>query len=338
MFERLNVSLSEWGRILISCDDRTLFQTPQWLSFVTETQQAEPILAAFKHGSRTVGYFCGLIAKKCGIRILGSPLPGWTTAYMGLNLQAGVSRRAAVAELIRYAFRDWGCAHVELMDRGLSVEDAQETGFRFRRFSGFEIDLTLTHDQLFAGMTSACRRCIRKAQRSGVTIEEASDLAFADEYYAQLREVFQKQSLIPSYDVSRVRALIAHLSETNHLLLLRARDQRGLCIATGIFPAMHDTMFFWGGASRQSALGCRPNEALHWYAMRYWKARGMRRYDMGGGGAYKRKFGGREIVVPWIRASKYPGLSLLRQAAMHAVSWRQWLLGRAPMGCRMSLR
>lgn len=92
---------------------------------------------------------------------------------------------------------------------------------------------------------------------------------------------------------------------------------------------MNDTMYFWGGASRRDSLGFRPNEALQWYAMRYWKARGIRRYDMGGGGEYKRKFGGYDIAVPWIRRSKYPGLAALRATAKRMFGWRQRLRGRA---------
>ena len=35
----------------------------------------------------------------------------------------------------------------------------------------------------------------------------------------------------------------------------------------------------------------RPNEAIHWYALRYWKARGMEWHDWGGGMKYKEKYG-----------------------------------------------
>ena len=80
-------------------------------------------------------------------------------------------------------------------------------------------------------------------------VEEAQDLAFADDYYAQLKDVFAKQSLVPTYEVERVRELIKNLLPTGMLLLLRARDQEGNCIATGIFPAMNKTMYFRGGAS-----------------------------------------------------------------------------------------
>ncbi len=329
MFERLNLRLSEWGRVLAGCHDRTIFQTPEWLSFIAETQHAEPVLAAIRMGTHVVGYFSGLIVSHCGIKILGSPLPGWTTSYMGMNLLPGMSRPPLIEELIRCAFDQWDCAHVELMDRHVSVDDAISLGYEYRRFSGFEIDLTLAQDRLLAHMTSACRRCIRKAAKTGVIIEEAYDLRFAEEYYAQLQQVLAKQSLVPTYGIDRVHALIAHLSDTGRLLLLRARDPDGVCIATGIFPAMNGTMYFWGGASRREALSYRPNEALQWYAMSYWKARGMQRYDMGGGGEYKRKFGGAEIVVPWIRKSKYHGLPALRAVARHLIGWRQRVLGHA---------
>src|SRR3989442_1557306 len=82
-------------------------------------------------------------------------------------------------------------------------------------------------------------RCVRKAEKSGVTIEEAHDIAFADEYYEQLKDVFAKQGLVPTYDVERVRALVRHMEPSGNVLLLRARDPEGKCIATGIFPGFN---------------------------------------------------------------------------------------------------
>src|SRR5205085_2043438 len=146
--------------------------------------------------------------------------------------------------------------------------------------------------------------CIRKAERVGVTIEEADDLEFADEYYAQLRDVFAKQSLVPTYGKERVTELIRRLHPTGRLLLLRARSRDGECIATGIFPGMNGSAYFWGGASWREYQILRPNEALMWHAIRHWQARGAVRFDLGGGAEYKRKYGGAEIVVPEFRFSR----------------------------------
>lgn len=190
-------SPAEWAGLHPEFKDRTIFQTQEWLSFVAETQQGKPVMAVFRQDSRIVGYFSGLIVNKFGLKILGSPMAGWTTSYMGLSLFPEVSRCAAVKELIRFAFQEWGCVHVELMDRHLRVEDAVQMGYAYRRFSGFEIDLTISIGSLFDNMTSACRRCIRRARKTGVIIEEASDPSFADDFYSQLQEVFRKRFLAP---------------------------------------------------------------------------------------------------------------------------------------------
>jgi len=322
-FVRLRSAPEEWAEILGGLAERTIFQTPEWLSFIVKTQRGEIVLAVLQREDRILGYFAGVIVKRIGFKILGSPLPGWSTSYMGLNLLDKVSRRAALQALIRFAFDELRCIHLEIMDRNLTEEDVKDLGLEHRFLRGFEVDLTQAEDRLLATMSSACRRCIRKAEKNGVIIQEADDKQFADDYYEQLQDVFKRQHLVPTYDVGRVQELIASVHGTTHVLLLRARDPQGRCIATGIFPAMNGTMYFWGGASWKASQYYRPNEALHWYAMRYWKARGMRRYDMGGGGDYKRKFGGFEIRVPWVRVSKYPGIPFVRDLTQHLFHWRQ---------------
>jgi len=308
--------------------DHTIHQSKEWLQFVSATQKAEPVIAVVKDGERTVGRFTGLIVRKLGLRILGSPFQGWTTSYMGFNLDRSVPRGEAVLALRDFAFRQLGCVHLEVMDRNLSIEDAERLGFRYQVHGGFEIDLTRSEKELLASMADMARRNIRKAEREGVTLEEATDQGFADDYYSQLEDVFAKQQLVPTYPKSRVQALMDHLLPTGRLLLVRARSKEGKCIATGIFPGMNDTMYFWGGASYRPDQHLRPNEAIQWFAMRWWKTRGISKYDLGGGSEYKRKYGGRDIAIPWIRASRYPILEHLRTGAKKLFAYRQRLLGK----------
>jgi lipid II:glycine glycyltransferase (peptidoglycan interpeptide bridge formation enzyme) len=127
---------------------------------------------------------------------------------------------------------------------------------------------------------------------------------------------------MPTYGVERVRELIQALLPTGRLLLVRARAPSGEPIATGIFPAMNGTAYFWGGASWRQHQHYRPNEAIFWYAMRYWKHHGMKSLDMGGGGDYKRKYGPVEFTVPSLHKSRIAGLAQLRDLA-EAVSRRK---------------
>src|SRR6266487_2007649 len=129
----------------------------------------------------------------------------------------------------RTVFQTRECLHMEVSDPHFTVEDGESLGFQPSYYISYRTDLTKPEDELFQGMESACRRCVRKAEKSGVTIEEAHDLAFADEYYAQLKDVFAKQGLVPTYDVERVRKLVKHMEPTGNVLLLRARDAEGKC-------------------------------------------------------------------------------------------------------------
>lgn len=309
--------------------DRLIFHTPQWLRFVAESQRADPVLATVTDGATTVGHFTGLLTKRYGLRILGSPMAGWTTSYLGFTLAPPVPRRAALEALLPFAFRELGCAHLEIRDRGLTEADLGGLGLRWAAAPTAVIDLTPGEDALFGAMTGACRRNIRKAEKSSVVIEEAAgDPGFADEFYEQLRDVFAKQNLVPTYSVERVRSLIRNLAPAGHLLLLRARDADGRSIATAVLPWYHRTMYFWGGASYRQHQHLRPNEALIWYALRYARNHGVTEFDFVGGNAYKAKYGTTEVPVPWARRSRSPLVAGLRDAAKEGFAIKQRALAR----------
>jgi hypothetical protein len=151
-----------------------------------------------------------------------------------------VHRLEAGEALLRFAFGPLRCLHVELCDRYFSREDLDgsryETDCTGRTFV---VDLTGGESAVFARMTSACRRAVRRGAKVGVQVEVADGLSLADEYHRQLQEVFARQALVPTYGVERVRALIRHLGETDRLLLLRALGPDGSPIATGIFLAFN---------------------------------------------------------------------------------------------------
>ena len=325
--EHLNLTIPEWEQHTHELPDRTVFQSAAWLSFLVETQRGEPVFAALMDDNAIAGYFCGMIVRKFGIPMLGSPMPGWTTAYMGTNLIDEVPRRLVPHAITSFAFRDIGCVHLEMMDRRLTPDDARQLSFRTRLFNGFEIDLTQSEPVLLANMEGSCRRNIRKAVRCGLRIRECNDESFVDHYYAQLEDVFAKDGLVPTYGKKRVRALMHHLVPEGKVLPLQAIDPEGNCIASMVTVASNETAFLWGSTSWRRFQHLRPNELLMWSSIQHWKSRGVKKLDMGGGGEYKRKYGGYEISVPWLRASKYAGLESLRTTAAQAVRFQQRLRG-----------
>jgi CelD/BcsL family acetyltransferase involved in cellulose biosynthesis len=300
-----------------------IFMSPAWLEFVAATQNAEPVVARVLRGEEQVGWFTGLVVRRFGIRILGSPFAGWMTGPMGFDLDPGVSRRDAARALMRFAFKDLRCLHLEMLDRNIVDDDLEGLGGApDAAFRTLELDLTQEEDALLKGMSSSCRRALKKADREGVRVEEAHGVEFADEYYEQLLDVFAKQGRRPPYDVERVRQLIRLLEPTGNLLLLRAVGPGGERMATAIFPFCDGFAYFWGGASWRRHQAHRPNEPIFWHAIRRFKERGIPLLDLGGGGDFKRKFGPVDRRIPIMRRSRVRGLMAARDLAA-AFYWRK---------------
>ena len=326
-FRLLDYGDVPWER-LDAYADRTVFQTRAWVEFVAETQRARPAIAELRDGQAVAGYFTGLTFRRFGAKILGSSFPGWTTPYMGFNLEPGVARKAALEALEDFAFRDLRCLHFEVGDPYFCAEDGQSLGLDVEFFETYRTALAPPEAQLYKSMSENCRWSIRKAEKSGVLVEEAGPDGFAEDFYAQLTEVFVSKGLAPTYPLDRVQSLIRNLHPTGNLLLLRARSPEGAALATLISPALNKLAEFWATASFKSGQSLRPNEALRWYAIRYWKKRGIESFDWGGGGTWKEKYGPEHVFVPRFRKSRFRWISAMRTAAQKMAGVRQRLLGR----------
>jgi len=228
----------------------------------------------------------------------------------------GVPRWQALQALEQFAFHELGCVYFEVADRGFTPEDGKRAGLEQRLSNSYESDLTKSEEELFKTMTANYRRHLRKAARSGLVIEEAAgDDEFANEYYEQLKDVFGKQGLIPTYPLETVRKFLRHLYPTGRLGLFRARNKEGRCIATVISHGIDKFAQIWGGASFRDSLHLSPNQALFWHTLRYWRNRGAQIIDFGGGGKYKEQYGCRPVTVIRLSKSRIPLLSALRDQA-----------------------
>jgi len=296
--------------------DRMFSQRRSWLEFVARISAGKIIIAKLVKGTEVLGYYSGILFHRIGVPILGSPFKAWTTTYMGFNPAPGVSRRDALKALRQFAFHELGCLHLEVLDRYTTMQDV----------AGLEVDVTveptygsplhLDDEEIFAGMNSACRRCIRKAEKNGLIIEEAAPDGFGDEYHEQLIDVFAKQKLDPPYSKQYVQTLIDKIHPSGDALLLRAKTPAGQRIASAIYFGHGEHSMFWGNGSLRSHQILRPNEALHWYALKYWKRRGIKFHDWCGPDGYKRKFGPQLLEIPRILISRNRAIKWSRDAGL----------------------
>jgi lipid II:glycine glycyltransferase (peptidoglycan interpeptide bridge formation enzyme) len=309
-----------------------VFQTSAWLNFIAEVQNAESVIAAVKSDGRCLGYFTGLISHIFGLRILGSPPKGPLTYYMGFNLIAGAPKSEILEALPGFAFKDLGCHYLEVIDPNLLPGDWEGLSYRAENLHHYGIDLSKSEEELFANMDSKGRNKIRQSIKNGVVIEEASDLDFANDYYAQFEEVLAKQSLTTTYSLNSLRKLIEYNLPTGNLLLLRARDPEGRCIATGIFIGFNQMAVVWGTASWRQYQSLRPNEPIAWYGMKAMKARGIQLLHYGGKAEqYKEKLGATELQMHRLMQAKHKLFGLILYPLMSPKNdqfrkYRNWVL------------
>ncbi len=335
-FERVALDDVPWAS-LERAPDRTVFQTREWLEFLVTTQRVDPVVARVHQDGEPIGWFTGATMRRRGLTFLGCPLRGWTTPAMGFNLVPGVDRTAALAALPSYAFSDLRCIHLEFADRSLTRDEDVPDGFEIGHLGGYELALerggvALDDDGLMDAMAKNGRRDVRRALRNGIVVEEvpATDPEFAAQYYAQVAEAFAKRDLVPTYPVERVSAVMEHLGPSGRLLLLRSYTPDGDLAATGIFPGLSgSTAEYWMGGSYRTHQALLPNEALMWTAIRTWRDRGAVRFNFGGGGKYKAKYGGEPHRLPWVRRSRFRGLEQARKTAWSLYKRQQRRSGAA---------
>jgi CelD/BcsL family acetyltransferase involved in cellulose biosynthesis len=182
--ERMPYDPATWRTIVAAHEDADVYHGVEWLEFLRASQAAEPVVATVRANGRPIGHFVGAIVRRLGVRILGSPLRGWTTPSMGFLLEPGADRRAAAEALRTFAFRELGCLHVELADRHLTPADMAGAGFELELDPTFRLDLRPSEEELLSGIRRTSRQEIRKALRAGVRAELATDDTFVDEFTA----------------------------------------------------------------------------------------------------------------------------------------------------------
>lgn len=304
-----------------SFPNKSVLTTLEWLRFIQEDSQITPYIVKIEDGSKgLVGYFTGGIIKKFGVKILGSPFPGWSTPYMGLDVVDSSKKGQILCELIPFVLEDSKCWYLQIIDRDFdrSELEAFKSQMGFQLFSSETLELKIEeNDELqYKRMHTSCRNFINQFTRRGASIEVATpNDDFAEEYYDQLCDVFAKQDLVPTYTVDKVKCLLKHLSSTDSVLCLRVRDPEGKSIATSIFPAFNKKMFFWGGASYRESQHFRPNEYMIYRAIHYWRERGCTLFDMVGNRKYKLKFGSELVTYPAVVVTKYSFLIPLKNIA-----------------------
>ena len=110
------------------------------------------------------------------MKVLGSSFPGGLLLISASISIPGSRAADALEALENFAWDELKCLHLEVSDPHFTFDDGEGSGFKAGVLRFLSDGPDASEEELFNGMDSACRRCIRKAEKSGLNIEEAHDL------------------------------------------------------------------------------------------------------------------------------------------------------------------
>lgn len=321
-----DVTLQEWEQLLDEFPQHTVFHTLPWLLAIESAHGASVrLVRADDEEGRCSALWPVLATRKGPLRILGSPVPGWSTAYMGPLFRANADKRSAINAFLRHPyFSDGSYFSCKVLVDQAANELARFGFVEVERLDTYCLDLTADEQALWDNLKSECRTQIRKARKMGLEVRQETDASFIDDFWRMSLETFAICKVTPGFTREFVDALWRwmHLGDRLHVL---SAFHEGRRIATLVLPYDNRTMYYWAGASYLKYRGIPAHNLLLWEAIRFAKRLDLRQYDFvstsGGGGRFKKTFGPQatHIATQWERSSS-------RLVAAMKSLYRQYLM------------
>ena len=327
-FDVLQAAPEEWDRLVQRFPAYTVFHSLAWLRALEQSYPIRLFLLTLIRDNTCVAAWPVFEQRIGPLRIVGSPLPGWATVYLGPLFSADVDIDDAIASFMNaHPLKRAAYTYCKVMEEGRGV-NLKPYGFvENHAYKTYLLDLTADEKDLWRNLKKGCKSSTRKAMKAGVEVRVEEDDDFLQDFWKMSVEVYAKSGIKPNYSLELLQNLWRLLSETKSVLVFSAfKDSQR--IASLFLPCTKDTMYYWAGASYRKRQNLCPNNLLQWDAILHAKKCGIQCYDMvsiyGSAGRFKRSFGGAAHTTathweryryPWIRWAKIAYGRWLRQRA-----------------------
>lgn len=311
----------EWEDLVAAQPRATVFHRLDWLELIAAVSRSELRLLRLERGGRVVGAAPLFLFRRGPFRLAASPPPQAAAPYLG-PLVDGALEIEALEALARHG-RSLGAGYVEVrLDRAVAAGELAAAGFESEARATYVLDLAPGPEAVWKErMQSGCRRAVRKAESSGVVVEQVLLASFLDRYCEMAASVFARWDRDPPLaraDYER----IARLQEKGECVQVFAAWHDDRIVAAGVFPFGNGRVYYLDGVSDPEGQAVRPNNLLHWEVIRWAAAAGLEGYDMVGAGIagvarFKETFGPERVPTTYAFRTLNPLTRLARAAYAH---------------------
>jgi hypothetical protein len=276
-----------WSQIVESFQDASIYQL--W--------HCGRVRGRFSGTSRSIVLRCGEVVSATEVRLFTLPLTQRGIAYVrwgpmwrrhGGREDVDVFRQAVRALKSEYVTRrqmilrlnprlvleDHADCQQVLSDEGLeSVSNPMQKTLL--------VDLSPGIEELRQRLDKKWRNCLRKAEKSQLSIASGRSGDLFDEFAILYRSMLERKRFAPTADLEGHRRLQEVLPYHLKMEVVIAR-QNGLACAGAIFSALGDTGTYLFGATNELGMRTSASYLVHWEVLNRLTASGFRTYDLNG--------------------------------------------------------
>lgn len=323
----------DWGAL--ARREGGFYHEPEWLDGLASTfgLRLHVLTERDPEGTLTGGLALAEIPRLFGPRRLVS----FPFSYACGPISSTPGSLAKLGEAAVELARARGIARIEVKHRPTAPPPA--AGFeRVEHYATFRIPGGLEEDEVWKRLhASSTRRSIRKAQKSGLEVEEGGDDPGAWRAMALLQDDSSRRHGMPSPPHDFFTGFCARLARVGKAQLLLARGSAGVVAAIVVWLGARERIYAFG-ASQTEALDLRPNHMLIWRAINE-SIRAGADFDLGraapeqaGLTEFKRRWGAERLPLAYDYWPHAFGLNAARRdTGMLAAGARAWAVLPTPI-------
>jgi hypothetical protein len=293
--QQVDIKSNEWAN-LISKFDHLIFQDVVWIEVLEKGFNGEACCLILKKDYVIVGGMAGIILKVLFVKLAYFNIP--YGGIIGESPQGNI-----LATLLSDFSKKKGICKVRINNRyDKDILDCD--GFHKITRETFLLDLNnKTYDQLWDEFKPSIRRDVRRAERNGLQLKEAQNLADVKEFYSLYLQSMTRNSTMAKYPLSFFEDVFnSIICERKGAILLATMGNN--IIAGVLLIDSADISYYFIAGSKTETLKLLPNDFLINAAIRRAIEKGIDLFDfMGTGGNdealeyFKLKWGAKPMAL-----------------------------------------
>jgi Acetyltransferase (GNAT) domain len=270
--QRINpVGYASWNALIASQPKHSFFHTAEWAKVLADSYGYTPVyFAAGKTDVHSILPLMEVDSWLTGRRGIGLP---FTDACGPLCPDAATLQKLFQGAVEFGKIRNW--KYIECRG-GRELFGKVPASLLFY---GHELDLTAGEDGLFSRLESPVRRAIRKAEKSGVTVEILQSVEAVRIFYSLQCQTRKKHGL-PPQPFKFFLNIHRHILSQDKGMVVLARHH-GRPIAASVYVNLGDRAIFKYGASDEVFQDLRGGNLVMWAAIKEFVRRGAKHLDLG---------------------------------------------------------